>query len=72
MAKGRSVARSASTGRFVSKSSARRSPTRTTSSERVGGSSRNSRTVSRSAGTGRFVTKAQAQRSPGTTIQQRV
>jgi hypothetical protein len=72
MARGKSVARSASTGRFVSKATARRSPSRTTSCERVGDTTKNSRTVNRSAGTGRFVTKAHAFRSPKTTIQQRV
>lgn len=68
---GRSVTRSASSGRFVTKSYARRAPSKTTT-ERVGGSTRNARAVNRSAATGRFVTAATAARHPSKTITQRV
>ena len=71
MGKGRSVSRSASTGRFVSRATARRSPGRTTT-ERVGGATGNSRAVGRSARTGRFVTSTTARRHPGSTITQRI
>lgn len=71
MARSRMVSRSASTGRFVRKSTARRSPSGTTT-ERVGGSTRNSRPVTRNASTGRFVTTATAKRNPDGTITQRV
>jgi hypothetical protein len=71
MARGRSVARSASTGRFVSRSTARRSPARTTT-ERVGAGTANVRAVNRSATTGRFVKPATAKRHPGSTITQQV
>ena len=67
----RTVNRSASSGRFVTKAHARRAPRRTTT-ERVGGATRNSRRVYRSAGTGRFVKKSTAARRPSTTITQRV
>ena len=67
MARGRSIARSASTGRFVSKATARRNPSRTTT-ERVGGNTANNRAVNRSAGSGRFVTEATARRHPDTTV----
>jgi len=69
--RGRHVHRNAGNGRFTSKASARRRPSRTTQ-ERVGSGTSNRRTVYRSASTGRFVTKAHANRSPGTTIAQRV
>lgn len=69
---GRSVTRSARTGRFVSKGRAARSP-RTTTTERVGGAgTSNRRTVNRSAATGRFVEASTAQRPPDTTITQKV
>lgn len=59
-------ARSASTGRYVSKTTAARHP-RTTVTE-----SRSSKggggTASRSAITGRYVTKGTAQRHPSTTV----
>ncbi len=71
MAKGHTVHRSASTGRFVTRGTAQRHPARTTT-ERVGGSTRNNTPVSRSASTGRFVTEATARRNPGGTITQRV
>lgn len=71
MAKGRTVNRSASSGRFVSKATVARWPSKTTT-ERVGGSTRNSRSVNRSASTGRFVTDATAKRNPGGTITQKV
>lgn len=68
---GRSVNRSASSGRFVSKAAAARWPSKTTT-ERVGSGTSNSRTVHRSAATGEFVTPAAANRNPGGTISQRV
>lgn len=71
MSRSRSVARSASTGRFVSRATAQRHPGRTTT-ERVGGHSRNNVAVNRSASTGRFVTGSTARRNPGGTITQRV
>jgi len=67
----RSVSRSASTGRFVSKATVARWPGKTTT-ERVGSGTSNNRTVSRSASTGRFVTPQTAKRNPGGTIQQQV
>lgn len=71
MARSRAASRSASTGRFVTRGYARRAPSRTTT-ERVGGSTRNSRAVTRSATTGRFVAASTAARHPSTTITQRV
>jgi len=67
----RSVSRSASTGRFVSKATVSRWPGKTTT-ERVGSGTGNSRSVNRSASTGRFVTDGTAKRNPGGTIQQKV
>ncbi len=67
----RTVSRSASSGRFVKASTARRSP-RTTTTETIGRGTSNKTTVNRSAITGRFVTEATAQRHPGTTITQQV
>jgi len=67
----RSVNRSASSGRFVSKAAAARWPSKTTT-ERVGSGTGNSHTVNRSASSGRFVTDATAKRNPDGTIQQRV
>ena len=67
----KTVSTSAASGRFVTKTHARRSPSRTTT-ERVGGATRNTRTVYRSAATGRFVSKSAAARRPSTTITQRV
>jgi hypothetical protein len=67
----RAVNRSAGSGRFVSKAAAARWPGKTTT-ERVGGSTSNSRTVNRSASSGRFVTDATVKRNPGGTIQQQV
>ena len=64
MAKGRggaSRARSAITGRYLSKSSAARHP-------RTSGSNKSSGTAYRSAISGRYVTKGHAQRSPNTTV----
>lgn len=58
-------ARSAISGRFVTKAHANRSP-RTTVTERVGGGSTGG--VYRSAISGRFVTTAHGRRSPHTTI----
>jgi hypothetical protein len=71
MSKGRSVSRSARSGRFVTKAHAARSP-RTTTTERVGSGTANNRTVTRSATTGRFVTKQSVTRNPGGTISQKV
>ena len=64
MAKG-TRARSARSGRFVTKAHARRSP-RTTVVERVGGKSTNG--TGRSAISGKFVKKGTVTRNPGTTI----
>lgn len=67
----RTVSRSASTGRFVSRRTARRSP-RTTSTERVGRGMSNKTTVNRSTVTGKFVKPSTAKRHPDTTIAQKV
>jgi len=67
----RSVNRSASSGRFVSKATVARWPGKTTT-ERVGSGTGNSRTVARAASTGKFVTKATAKRNPGGTFEQQV
>ena len=64
MAKG-TRARSARSGRFVTKAHAKRSP-KTTVVERIGGGSTGG--VGRSAITGKFVGKGHVKRSPGTTI----
>lgn len=71
MARSRSVARSARTGRFVTKAHAKRSP-RTTVTERVGSGTSNKREVTRSAISGRFVTTRWGKENPGGTIKQRV
>lgn len=68
---GRSVNRSAGSGRFVSKAAAARWPSKTTA-ERVGSGTSNNRTVYRDAGTGQFVTKSEADGDPGGTIAQLV
>ncbi len=67
----RSVNRSASSGRFVTKAVAARWPGKTTT-ERVGSGTSNSRSVNRSASSGRFVTDAAARRNPGGTINQQI
>ncbi|PZF62702.1 ABC transporter ATP-binding protein [Curtobacterium sp. MCBD17_013] len=67
----RTVSRSASSGRFVSKAAAARWPSKTTT-EHVGSGTSNARSVNRSASTGRFVTEATAKRNPGGTIQQHI
>jgi len=67
----RTAHRSARTGRFVTARAVRRSGG-TTTTERIGGGTRNSRMVNRSASTGRFVKKATAERHPNTTIRQSV
>lgn len=67
----RTASRSARTGRFLTASTARRSP-RTTTTERIGRGTSNKTTVHRSTITGRFVKESTAQRHPGTTISQRV
>lgn len=70
MAKGSSRsggrARSAITGRYISKAAAARHPR--TAVVESGGSSKSSGTSSRSAITGRYVTKGTARRHPNTTI----
>lgn len=65
----RKVNRSASTGRFVKASTAKRHP-KTTVTETVGGGS--SRAVYRSAITGKFVKQSTAERHPSNTIRQEV
>lgn len=67
----RSVNRSASTGRFVSRAVAARWPGKTTT-ERVGSGTGNGQTVTRSAATGRFVPTSRGKSDPGGTITQRV
>lgn len=64
MAKG-TRARSAGTGRFVTKAHAKRSP-KTTVVEKIGGGSTNG--TGRSAISGKFVNAGQVKRSPKTTI----
>lgn len=59
----RHVTKSASTGRFVSRATAARHPSRTVT-QTVGSKAQGYR----SAATGRFVTAATARRHPGTTI----
>lgn len=71
MARGRSVSRSAKTGRFVTRKHAARSP-KTTTTERVGPGTSNRRTVTRSATSGRFVTTRWGRENPGGTIRQKV
>ncbi|MFB2556151.1 ABC transporter ATP-binding protein [Herbiconiux liangxiaofengii] len=68
---GRTVNRSASSGRFVNNAAAARWPSKTTT-ERVGSGTSNNTTVHRSASTGQFVTKRAADGNPGGTISQRV
>lgn len=65
MGKSSGRARSAKTGRYVTKATAVRHP-RTTVVE--SGSNRGSGTHHRSAITGRYVTKSTATRHPGTTV----
>lgn len=67
----RTVNRSASSGRFVSKAAASRWPGKTTT-ERVGSGTSNSRSVTRSASTGRFVPASRGKSDPSGTITQRV
>jgi hypothetical protein len=67
----RTASRSARTGRFVPARAARRSRS-TTTTERMGRGTSNSRVVYRSASTGRFVRQATAERHPDTTIRQSV
>jgi len=68
---GRTVSRSAGSGRFASRATVARWPGKTTT-ERVGRGTGNSRAVNRSAATGRFVTERRATGDPGGTIAQRV
>jgi len=58
-------ARSAISGRFVTKAHAKRSP-KTTVTEKVGGGSTHG--VTRSAISGRFVSKSYGERNPRTTM----
>lgn len=67
----RSVNRSARTGRFVTASTAHRSPG-TTVTQRISGGTSSGATVHRSTITGKFVTEATARRHPSTTISQEV
>ncbi len=67
----RTASRSARTGRFVSAPAARRSRS-TTTTERMGRGTGNSKVVYRSASTGRFVKRTTAERHPDTTIRQSV
>lgn len=67
----KSVNRSAGSGRFVTAKHAEASP-KTTTTERVGSGTGNSKTVNRSAGSGRFVTAQTAKRNPGGTVTQKV
>lgn len=71
MARGRSVSRSARSGRFVTTAHARRSP-RTTTTEQVGSGTSNTRSVTRSAISGRFVTTRWGKENPEGTISQKV
>ncbi len=64
-------ARSAVSGRFVRRSTARRHPTRTVV-HRSFSSGRTSTTVARSARTGRFVSKAYARSNPSVTSVQTI
>lgn len=68
---GRTVNRSAGSGRFVSNAAAARWPGKTTT-ERVGTGTSNTRSVNRSASSGQFVTDEQVRQDPGGTITQRV
>ena len=68
---GRTVNRSAGSGRFVSNAAAARWPAKTTT-ERVGSGTSNARSVNRSASTGKFVTGRAAGNNPDGTITQRV
>jgi hypothetical protein len=68
---GRTVSRSAGTGRFASKATVARWPGKTTT-EHVGEGTGNDRTVFRNASSGRFVTERRAKGDPGGTIAQRV
>jgi hypothetical protein len=67
----KSINRSASTGRFVSRATVARWPGKTTI-ERVGSGTSNNRSIYRSASSGRFVTPAAAKRNPDGTINQQV
>lgn len=68
---GRSISRSAKSGKFVSAATAARRPS-TTTTERVGSGTSNAHTVHRSASSGRFVTANAAGKNPGGTISQRI
>lgn len=67
----RKAYRSAITGRFVSKASAARWPSKTIR-ESMGAGTSNKRPVTRSAITGRFVTKRWGDENPNGTVRQRV
>ena len=68
---GKSVNRSASSGRFVSNATAARWPAKTVT-EQVGSGTSNNQSVHRSAATGQFVSGSAARRDPDGTIRQRV
>jgi len=68
----RTASRSARTGRFVSARAARRSRSSTTTTERMGRGTGNSKVIYRSASTGRFVKQSTAARHPDKTIRQSV
>lgn len=63
---GRSVNRSTSTGKFVTKATAARTAGKSVV-QQVGGN-KTGQTVTRSASTGKFVTKATAKSNPGGTV----
>lgn len=65
----RGVSRSASSGRFVKASTAKRNPSGTTT-EKIGRGTSNKTSVNRSAASGRFVTDVTARRHPHKTITQ--
>lgn len=64
---GRSVNRSAATGKFVNNAAAARWPSKTII-EQVGKGTSNAQTVNRSASTGKFVSSTTAKKDPGGTI----
>ncbi len=67
----RTASRSARSGRFVTARAARRSRSSTTT-ERMGRGTGNSKVIYRSASTGRFVKQSTAARHPDKTIRQSV
>lgn len=67
----RTASRSARTGRFVTARAVRQSGS-TTTTERIGRGTTNTKVVYRSASTGRFLKQSTADRHPDTTIRQSV